>query len=186
VESDEVFVVLKPGGHFTRTYFTERELRPLLRQAVVAISAAVETYVADKACEYIPAALRDRPPRLKQVSVNLNDVLDIDGKYKRRGWGYRKILQAYLRDTASPAPSQIGRVLSVVGQKLDWGKLDLARSVTPGRSEQDLETLYARRNSIAHQADRQGRGRRSITIAEVVDLLASAQGVVEAIDAQLG
>src|SRR5689334_21525067 len=49
VESADVFVVLKPDGAATRERFTEPELRPLLRQAVVAISAAVESYVAEKA-----------------------------------------------------------------------------------------------------------------------------------------
>ena len=185
VESDDVFVVLKPGGRFRRADFTSAELRPLLRQAVVAASAAVETYVADKACEYVAVALRDRPPRLKEVSVNLSEILDLDEQYTRRGWGYRKILQANLRDTASPAPSKIGIVFSIVGRRIDWARLDAARAVPKGRSAEDLEALYARRNSIAHQADRSGTGRRSITLGEVRGLLANARSIVQALDAQL-
>src|SRR4051812_28085212 len=73
VESADVFVVLKPGGQVARSHFTERELRPLLRQAVVAISAAVESYVAEKAQTFISAALKERPPRLKDVAVSLVD-----------------------------------------------------------------------------------------------------------------
>jgi hypothetical protein len=49
VESDDVFVLLKPGGRVVRTQFTEFELRPLLRQSVVAISTAVESYISEKA-----------------------------------------------------------------------------------------------------------------------------------------
>jgi len=52
VESPDVFVVLKPSSALKLEHFSERELRPLLRQAVVAISAAVESYVAEKACSY--------------------------------------------------------------------------------------------------------------------------------------
>lgn len=187
VESDDVFVVLKPGGRFGRAHFTEPELRPLLRQAVVATSAAVETYIADKACEYIPVALSTpRPPRLKEVSVNLSEILDLDAQYTRRGWGYRRILQTYLRDTASPAPNKVGIVFSIVGQKVDWARLDASRKVARGRSMKDLEALYERRNGIAHQADRAGKGRRSISLDEVRELLAGARSVVEALDSQLG
>lgn len=58
VESRELFLVIKPGGDTPRHHFTEPGLRPLLRQAVVAIAAAVESYVAEKACVYIAEALR--------------------------------------------------------------------------------------------------------------------------------
>jgi hypothetical protein len=75
VESDDVFVVLKPDGIARREHFTERELRPLLRQAIVAISAAVESYVAQKAAGYIGEALNaeDRPRRLADMPITLGD-----------------------------------------------------------------------------------------------------------------
>lgn len=185
-ESDDVFVVLKPGGAIGRDRFSDAQLRPLLRQAVVAVSAAVETYVADKACEQIPAALRERPPRLRQVSVNLIEVLELEEQYKRRGWGYRRILQEYLRDIASPAPSQIGIVFSTVGRRIDWGRLDTARRVERGRSEAELEALYRRRNGIAHQADRSGARKRAIGIDDARVHIMKATSIVEAMDRQLG
>ena len=57
VESSDIFGVVKPNGAVVREHFSEVELRPLLRQAVVAISAAVESYVVEKAGSYIGAAL---------------------------------------------------------------------------------------------------------------------------------
>src|SRR5436190_14095515 len=39
VESLDVFVVLKPDGVARREHFTDAQLRPLLRQAIVALSA---------------------------------------------------------------------------------------------------------------------------------------------------
>ena len=47
LESDDVFLVFLPGGSLNRGHF--RDLRPLLRQSLVAACAALETYVADKA-----------------------------------------------------------------------------------------------------------------------------------------
>jgi hypothetical protein len=178
-ESDDVFVVMKPDGGVPRERFSDAELKPLLRQAVVAISAAVETYVADKACEFIADALIDRPAMLRQVSVNLTEVLELDGQYRRRGWGYRKILQAHLRDIASPAPSQIGIVFSTVGRKVEWGKLDSVRKVAKGQTENDLDVLYRRRNDIAHQADRRGSGKGAIEIGDVRAHLANARSIIE-------
>ena len=92
VESDDVFVVLKPGGAVTHDHFTEPELRPLLRQAIVAISAAVESYVAEKAKSFIGEAWKTLPDRLRGIKIDLGDVLDIEARLKRRKWGYRELL----------------------------------------------------------------------------------------------
>lgn len=77
VESVELFIILKPKGKATRNHFDEQELRPLLRQAIVAVAAAVESYVAEKACCYISEAMRsDEPPRrLLDIPMSLEDVL---------------------------------------------------------------------------------------------------------------
>ena len=116
VESADVFVVLKPEGRAAREHFTEPELRPLLRQAVVAISAAVESYVAEKACSFVSEAMKmdPLPPRLRQLSVSFEDVLWIEQNYERRGWGHRALLRNILSG-ASSDPDQIGRVFSIVG-----------------------------------------------------------------------
>ena len=91
VESDDVFVVLKPNGAIERQDLTESELRPLLRQAVVAISAAVESYVAEKACSYIGSAMKDPSKRLRELSMSLGDVLDVEGKIQEGGGGVTAI-----------------------------------------------------------------------------------------------
>jgi hypothetical protein len=117
VESNDGFVVLKPGGAARREHFTETELRPLLRQAVVAAAAAVESYVAEKAAMYAASALANPPDRLKEVAITLVDVMDIEKRYQRRAWGYRAVLQAHLEREASSDPAKIGKVFSTVGNK---------------------------------------------------------------------
>lgn len=182
VESDDVFVLLKPGGRVVRTHFTEFELRPLLRQAVVAISTAVESYISEKAQTFIAGALRDRPPRLKEVAISLDDVIDIEKKYKRRGWGHRAILEQWIETEASPDPGKIGKVFSTVGRKGFWKELDKKRSVPHGTSEKQLRDLYSRRNKIAHTGDRTPTGRSALALSQVEDLFTNAKSIVEAME----
>ena len=58
LENDDVFVTFKPGRQEWRSRLNEESLRPLLRQAIVAACAAVETYVADRVLELDPSAIR--------------------------------------------------------------------------------------------------------------------------------
>jgi hypothetical protein len=185
VESDDVFVVLKANGGVRREHFTEPELRPLLRQAIVAISAAVESYVAEKACSYIGTAMKEPPKRLREVAMSLGDMLEIDAKYKRRGWGYRDLLEDYLEREASPNPAKIGAVMATVGKGKIWPAVDNKRGKKRGTSESDLEKLYRRRNRIAHAGDRVGSGRAILQTAEVEEHLANAKEIVEALEAVL-
>jgi hypothetical protein len=112
VESSDVFLLIKPSSSVRTDHFTEKELRPLLRQAIVAISAAVESYVAEKASTYASAALDARPDRLKDVALSLDKLVEIESRYKRRRVVHRAILEEYLELTASPSPSKVGLVFS--------------------------------------------------------------------------
>lgn len=184
-ESDHLFVLLKAGSPFTRDDFTEGALSPLLRQAVVAVSAAIETWVADRAEDFVGRAIRDNPDSLSRVPLDLKTVLEIDARYTRRRWGYREVLVAHIESMASPSPSQIGRVFSMVGRPIKWGVIDSFRGVAKGDSEKDLSALYARRNQIAHSADRTGRSRRAITADEVRGHVTRAREIVEALERHL-
>jgi len=185
VESKDVFVVLKPGGNVRREHFTEPELRPLLRQALVAIAAAVESYVSEKACTYIGSALDDLPDRLRQVSVSLGEVIEIEDRYKRRRWGYRDVIEEYLIGEASASPSKIGIVFSTVGKRGFWPRVDADRSVRTGTSEKQLEELAGRRNRIAHTGDRIGFRRATLKIEEVEKHLRNARDIVHALETVL-
>jgi hypothetical protein len=182
VESDDVLVLLKPGGSVKRAHFEESELRPLLRQAVVAISAAIESYIAEKAKSFISSAWANQPERLRGLQVELGSILDIESRYNRPKWGYREIVEEYLDREASPAPAKIGVVFSTVGKKGFWAQLDQARSVPKGRSTEQLQDLYARRNLIAHTGDRKGRGRASLSLSEVDSFAENAKSIVAGLE----
>ena len=66
------------------------------------------------------------------------------------------------------------------------GRVDEARHVARGTTEEQLRTLTRRRNRIAHQGDRDGRGRATITADEVSADLSMVEEVVHAIEQLVG
>ncbi len=185
LESDDVFLVFLPAGKLSRDHFLDR--RPLLRQSLVAACAALETYVADKAMEFVGPAIRaDTPPRrMRNIPLTVGHWIEIERTYRRRGRGIRNAVEGHLRETSSTAPNRIAEVLSVIGVR-DWVKrVDKLRQVKPGTTEAELKRLTERRNRIAHSADRQGRGRASLEADEVTNSLEIIKSVVEATDALL-
>lgn len=185
IESEDIFAVFPPGSKITRDAFSEVSLRPLLRQAVVAACAAVETFVADRVMERFSGALHqdDPPDRLLGLPMTVGDWLEIEG-YQRRGVGLRKVVEAEVRRrVASASPGQIGIAFSHVGEKDLWKRVDAHRGVKRGASVEALERLYRRRNSIAHAGDRKGHGRAAISTDEVESDLKCILDIVVALDA---
>lgn len=185
VESDDLFVVLKPTGSVSRDDLTEEALRPLLRQAVVALCAAVETYVADRVMELFGPIIKqpDLPARLAELPMTVGDWHAIERDYKRRGWGLRDVVQQRVEGLASASPSEVGKLFSAVGVSDLLKKVDQERSVGKGRSSQQLAEIVERRNRIAHAGDRMGRGRATISVDEVDRYTTAAREIVEALEA---
>ena len=186
IESQDLFAIFKPGGAASRDSVSEPRLRPLLRQALVAACAAVETFVGDRVMERLRDAFDSdpRPTRLLDLPMSVGDWLRIDETYERKRWGLREVVELEVRRLASPAPSQIGQVFGIVGEKTLWKRVDKRRDVPPGSSEKALDRIYERRNQIAHQGDRLGQGRATITIEEVVSDLQCVASIMDALDAE--
>ena len=183
LESKDLFVVFMPEGSLGRDLFSDQQ--PLLRQSLVAACAALETYVADKAMEFVGPVLKaDEPPsRMKDIILTVGQWASIEGKYTRRGWGIRDIVGDHLRKTSSTAPNQIGVVLSTIGLKKRWSQqVDRLRNAESGTTERELKEITERRNRIAHSADRKGRGRASSKAEEVEKQIAAIQEVVDALE----
>lgn len=181
VESDDFFVVIKPDSAVNRRDLSD--VRPLLRQALVAGAAAVETYVADRIMEFVGSTLRqeDLPRNLKEVSLSVEDYYRI-AAYKRRGWGLRRVIHEHVQKIASLSPSQIGRAFALVGQDQVMRRVDKERGLKIGTSTSELNRIYERRNQIAHSADRAGRGRATLTVNDVHRDLKELEAVVEIIE----
>lgn len=186
IESDDVFVVFKPAGRLCRDDFVDG--RPLLRQALVAACAAFETYLADKAMSRVGPLLKSEATltrRLRELPLTLADWMKID-QYERKRWGLREyVVEPAVREMASTAPNQVGALLSLLGVE-DWAKkVDTQRGVARGQTVKNLERITARRNRIAHEADRVGRGRATLTVDEVRTDVVVLRTVVEAIESVL-
>ena len=187
LQSDDVFVVFTPDGNLGREDFTD--LRPLLRQSLVAACAALETYVADKAIEFVGPAVRADTPsrRMKDIPLTVGRWVEIERIYKNRGSAIRSVVVEHIRETSSTAPNRIAEVLLIVGVGVEnWLKrVDIARRVAPSTTDTELKELTERRNRIAHSADRKGRGRALIAPEEVREHLQTINSVVEATESLL-
>ncbi|NLU75521.1 hypothetical protein HCC61_23125 [Streptomyces sp. HNM0575] len=183
LENDRVFVTFKPGHASLRAKLDEVNLRPLLRQALVAACAAVETFCADRVMERYAAAIAANPPPggLLELSMTVGDYLAIE-EYQKKGWGLRQVVELELRQRASPAPAQIGQLFSLVGEKKLLSRVDRRRKVNVGDSTTELDRIVMRRNLIAHTGDRLGRGRATISVDEVEDDLAVIVSIIDALD----
>lgn len=184
IESRDLFAVFTPRSRLARDAFDETSLRPLLRQALVVGCAALETFVGDRVMELYGNALDfdERPRRLLELPMTVENWLWIDESYKRKRWGLREVVEWEVRRIASPSPGQIGIAFGIVGQKKLWQRVDKRRRVDGGESERVLNRVYERRNQIAHGGDRVGRGRATISAAEVNGDLECMVDIVDAID----
>lgn len=183
VESDDLFLVLMPNGEASRDIFTEPELRPLLRQSIVAVCAAIESFVSEKACARMGDALKQPGGALNRLPVSFRDVL-MASEYERHGWAHRKLLRKQLEQMASAKPNRIGDVMEIVGHRDRqlWKKVDARRGAAAGDSCKQLEALVERRNLIAHTGDRAGGGKRQLRVREVDRHVTNACQIVEALD----
>lgn len=182
IENGHVFLVFRDYNKLGRERFSD--LRPLLRQSVVAGCAALETYLADKIMENIGSALSAEkvPRRLSEIPLTVGHWMYIQSNYSRTIWGVRSIIEESVREQAGTAPNKVGALLSMVGVS-DWPKkVDAERKVKRGMSEEDLKTLTERRNRIAHSADRVGQGRAHLDIDEAESYLVSIRQIAAAID----
>ena len=188
IDSTDVFLVFRPGSAIGPTDLLD--LRSLLRQAVVAACAALETYLGDKVMERVGPLLRESgalTPRLKEIPLNLGQWVFIEAEYQRRGAGLRnQIVGPYVREKASTASSSVGQLLSMIGIDSWAAKVDGKRNVSKGATVEFLDRITQRRNKIAHEADRQGRGRADLKPDEVEEDLKALASVVDAIDSLIG
>lgn len=185
LQSRDVFLTFLPESRLARTDFLDQ--RPLLRQALVAACAATETYLADKVMERVGPLLRSpaaATKRMRDLPLTLGCWLEVERRYERRRWGMRgMVVEPYVRQHASTASNRVGEMLSLIGVEGWAARLDKARGVAKGETVAFLDRVTERRNKIAHQGDRSGRGRARLAVDEVQTDLAQLESIVNAIEA---
>ena len=182
LQSDQLFVTFLPGSDLQRQDFADA--RPFLRQALMAAAAAAETYIYDRAMERVGGLIAspEPPKRLLDIPTDVRKVLKMLD-YARAGWGIRVLmLEPYIKEHASTAPSQVGEMLSLMGVSEGLKKVDARRKVAKGETFEFLTRFTVRRNKIAHQGDREGRKRALLTVEEVQRDLALINSVIRAVE----
>lgn len=184
IKSGDAYVILTPGSRLSRAQL--EDLKPLLRQAIVAAAAAMETYMADVTVRHVGRVISSdakATEKVRRVPMSVGDWLYIEQRYEQRRRGLKnRVVEPYIREFASTSPTKVGELLSLLGVK-NWSKaVDHARGGRTQDTVQALEQITQRRNKIAHEGDRRGYGRATITIAEVIRDLDALESIVRAID----
>jgi hypothetical protein len=182
LESSHLWLLFKPGTPLHPSHL--EDLSPLLRPAIVMACAALETLVADLVISHLRAALAAdvAPKRLRQVTLSVEQLLDIRDRYERQQWGLRSAVERWIEREASTAPNKIGELWSTVG--LDSGvlsRVDGHRKLPRGTTQQQLTDITKRRNRIAHAADRVKTRRATLTVAETRSAVDSLRDIGKAL-----
>jgi hypothetical protein len=182
IESADAVVVIKPNSNWSREILAD--VRPLLRQALVAACAATETYLADVASAQVGRLTedaKDLPKRMGKIQLTVAEWVDIQAYYKqKKRVGLHRVIKEHIRAQASTSSSQYGQILSMVGVEKWHKKIDAARKVRPGDTVILLDRVTARRNKIAHEGDRRGQSRAQLTVEEVEEDLLAMRSIVAA------
>jgi hypothetical protein len=168
LESDDFVVIIKRGSDVTRESLEDRTV--LLRHAVVAACAATETYFADKLLEIVRPMLRtnhtasgELPPRLRNITLTLGALVDIDHRYTYRRRGLTETIVApFIEERASVDPSVLGELFSLAGHRNVFKTIEQSLGWDKGWCERRMTEITKRRNVIAHTGDRKGRGRNTL------------------------
>ena len=139
IDNGEAFIVFRDSRRLNRR--DVEDVRPLLRQAIVAGCAAMETYLAKKATDRTSLVLKSESPprRMLEIPLTVGEYRAIENTYKRRGWGVRAIVEVAIRQQASTAPNQIAHSADRSGS----GRASLSMEQTSTYLSQIEEITYA-------------------------------------------
>jgi len=186
VESDDFFIVIKPGADITRKSLEDRSA--LLRHAVVAACAATETYFADKITELVRPSLwsvntatTPLPRNLREIPLTVGDMVDIDHSFEKRRRGLTEtVVVPFIQLKASVDPTGLGQILALTPVKSFFTTVDRHLDWERGYCQTRMSAIAKRRNVIAHTGDRQGRGRNTLSIEETRDMTDDLTAIVHA------
>ena len=154
-EGSGAWVILKPNAKLRRDMFGEKALEPLIRQSVVVIAAAVESFVADCVVATLQRMLDGSSMPSAAVDLLIKEV----------------------RFDASADPKTIKELFRRVGVD---DVLVAASAIAGFKINQTLSHLVEARNKIAH-----GAVPGAPTCDAGLGLLEETRAVVKALDAAL-
>lgn len=173
----------------------KKERDDILRAALVLILAGVDTYFHDKVLERLTPFLRARKGRglpgdlVKLIESNggVGKLLTI--LYEERPHRHiHTMVKRAQADLTFQKPDKIERALRIIGVSDFWYKtaVKMKPRTSKERLRRQLARYAARRDRIAHQADRSGRGRLSpINRPYVRDCLRFVMRFIRAADAAI-
>jgi hypothetical protein len=155
--NDQVIVVAKAQPPIPAALLTPDGGNFLLRQAVVVGCTALESFFWDALRENVLTIVRARrrgaDEALRKLTLTLDDYLSLEGYEDPEVRLQQIILKNFERGTLYDI-SSIERIASILTVKDYWRLVAKRCGLSDGDIKRQLGELIARRNLIAHRADR--------------------------------
>jgi len=192
--NDQVVMVAKAAAPIPQSLLVPDGIDFLLRQAVVVACTALESFISDALRENVLTIVRARKRRaddsLKKLTLSLDDYLSLESYADPEIRLKQIILKNFQRKTLYDA-SSIEEVAAILTVREYWKYVSKKCGQSEGELKRQIGELIARRNQIAHRADRpdeeatppeeaDGHGLRVISFAWVHTRVATARTVVSA------
>lgn len=192
--NDQVVLVAKAAAPIPQSLLVTDGINFLLRQAVVVACTALESFFWDVLRENVLTIVRARRRRadesVRGIILTLDDYLSIEGYDDPDVRLQQIILKNFERGTLYDAAS-IERIATILTVKEFWKHVSKKCEIRESDIKQQIAELIARRNQIAHRADRpddkanspgdqDGHGLRTISYPWVHTRVATAKTVVAA------
>jgi hypothetical protein len=165
-DAEETIVLLNDLTHalfrgeranVSASFFKDRSLSLLLRQAIVAACTAMETYMNDIIRENLTKVLlkrkRNAPKKLLEINITLDDYLSIQSFDPPEERLKQLILSKYERATLANI-NGINECFKLLGIENCWDGLEQVTGQNKRDIMNQVESIVKRRNDIVHRGDR--------------------------------
>jgi RiboL-PSP-HEPN len=192
--NEQVLVLAKASAPIPQSLLVQDGIRFLLRQAVVVACTALESFFWDALRENVMVIVRARKRRadesLRKLILTLDDYLSLEGYDDPDIRLQQIILKNFERGTLYDT-SSIEKIAGILTVKNYWTQVAGQCGLQEGNIKTQIGELIARRNQIAHRADRpddqadppeeqDGHGLRNISYSWANARVGTAKNVVSA------
>jgi len=155
--NDRVAVIARAGTPLPEALIMEGGLDFLLRQAVVVACTALESFFWDVLQENVLTIVRARKSNadeaITSIQIKLGDYISIEN-YKDPDYRLKKIILMNFKKGILYNEKSIDQVAKILTIKNFWEEIEKITGEKAKNIKRPISELIARRNQVAHRADR--------------------------------
>jgi hypothetical protein len=158
VLNEMLHALVRDNASLKKSFFAEKNLNLLLRQAIVATCSSMDVYCMDILKENIMTVIRKKgrqsPSKLKEIELTLDEFLSIKG-YENQDERLKQIILSKFERVTLGNINGIGETIEgYLGIDDYWGKVSARLEKRPQIIKDEITAIVKRRNDIIHRGDR--------------------------------